>query len=58
MSEYLKELAKGVIAFANLFTVLVFFKSNHWLYGILAIITLYITSGALYYVANSLKIKE
>ena len=58
MSDYLKELAKGVIAFANLFAVLVFFKTDHWFYGILAILTLYITSGALFYVASSLKVKE
>ena len=50
MKEYFKEVAKGLIAFANLFAVLVFFKSEAWFYGIVAIITTYIFSGLIYYI--------
>ncbi|MDQ7045275.1 MAG: hypothetical protein Q9M32_05105 [Sulfurimonas sp.] len=50
MKDYFKEVAKGLIAFANLFAVLVFFKSEDWLSGFYVIIGTYIFSGIIYYV--------
>jgi len=50
MSEFYKEVAKGLIAFANLFAVLVFFKSEDWLNGFYVIIGTYIFSGLIYFV--------
>ncbi|MDF1875371.1 hypothetical protein JHD48_06460 [Sulfurimonas sp. SAG-AH-194-I05] len=51
MSEYLKEVAKGLITFANLFSILVFFKADNWINGFFAIIMLYILSAGFYYYA-------
>ncbi len=55
MSEFFKEVAKALMIFANLFSILVFFTDKDWIGGILVIISIYTFSALVYLLAIILK---